>query len=180
MYQYYLHGNGAHLYLSDMGLKDAVFNALNSPYDENWEQGGEYWRGVYLPYSAGQGGNPTGFISHLEKTVLDMGLELIDKSQSSGCIFFNYDHTWGFNFSPIAWAMGGGNIRTTMSYFSVSWHNGYDGYIYYDIGGEYNLHYYDTFQQPLNFPYLEWGTSYTYSDGWLYQDVGWGGRIPFE
>ena len=45
--------------------------------------------------------------------------------------------------------MGGGDIRVTMSQYTITWKAESDGYIYYSISGTYNLHFSDIFTEPV-------------------------------
>ena len=177
MYQYYLNGNGNALTLGQMGLKGAVWGALNSSYQRNWESGGEWWRNVYLPYSEGSGNNPTGFMDRMKEQIRSIGVSMIGRSSPSGASSFSYNFSNGYNFAPIVWALGGGSIYVNRSAYTVDWYDGGDGFIYYTITGTYNLHYHDDFSEPVDIPGLEWGTPYAYYDSWLSQSVFLEGRI---
>jgi RHS repeat-associated protein len=177
MYQYYLNGDGTALTLTQMGLKDLVWSTLCSDYESDWEAGGEWWRGIYLPYSQGHGNNPTGFMDRMKKQIDGLGRAKIN-NHSSGSAGFSYNFSNGYNFSPIVWALGGGSVYVTQSSYNISWHNGGDGYIYYTISGSYNLHYRDDFSEPTGIPYIEWGTPYAYYDSWLKKPIYLTGRIP--
>ena len=177
MYQYYLNGNGYSKTLADMGLKNAVWATLNMSIDNTWENGGEWWRGLYLPYSCGTGNNPTGFMDRMQEQIILKGENNINKSMDTGTVAFSYNFSNGYNFSPIVWAMGGGVIRVTMSNYTISWENGNDGYIYYSITGTYNLHFSDIFEKPAEIPYLEWGDPYAYGDSWKNQSINLSGKI---
>ena len=177
MYQYYLNGNGNALTLGQMGLKGAIWGALNSSYQRNWESGGEWWRNVYLPYSEGSGNNPTGFMDRMKEQIRSIGVSMIGRSSPSGASSFSYNFSNGYNFAPIVWALGGGSIYVNRSAYTVDWYDGGDGFIYYAITGTYNLHYHDDFSEPVDIPGLEWGTPYAYYDSWLSQSVFLEGRI---
>ena len=177
MYQYYLNGDGTALTLTQMGLKGLVWSTLCSDYESDWEAGGEWWRGIYLPYSEGRGNNPTGFMDRMKKQIDGLGRAKIN-NHSSGSAGFSYNFSNGYNFSPIVWALGGGTVYVTQSSYNISWHNGGDGYIYYTISGSYNLHYRDDFSEPTGIPYIEWGTPYAYYDSWLNKPIFLTGRIP--
>lgn len=177
MYQYYLNGNGNALTLGQMGLKGAIWGALNSSYQRNWESGGEWWRNVYLPYSEGSGNNPTGFMDRMKEQIRSIGVSMIGRSSPSGASSFSYNFSNGYNFAPIVWALGGGSIYVNRSAYTVDWYDGGDGFIYYTITGTYNLHYHDDFSEPVDIPGLEWGTPYAYYDSWLSQSVFLEGRI---
>ena len=177
MYQYYLNGDGTALTLTQMGLKGLVWSTLCSDYESDWEAGGEWWRGIYLPYSEGRGNNPTGFMDRMKKQIDGLGRAKIN-NHSSGSAGFSYNFSNGYNFSPIVWALGGGTVYVTQSSYNISWHNGGDGYIYYTISGSYNLHYRDDFSEPTGIPYIEWGTPYAYYDSWLNKPIYLTGRIP--
>ena len=177
MYQYYLNGNGNALTLGQMGLKGAIWGALNSSYQKNWESGGEWWRNVYLPYSEGSGNNPTGFMDRMKEQIRSIGVSMIGRSSPSGASSFSYNFSNGYNFAPIVWALGGGSIYVNRSAYTVDWYDGGDGFIYYTITGTYNLHYRDDFSEPVDIPGLEWGTPYAYYDSWLSQSVFLEGRI---
>ena len=177
MYQYYLNGDGTALTLTQMGLKDLVWSTLCSDYKSDWEAGGEWWRGIYLPYSQGHGNNPTGFMDRMKKQIDGLGRAKIN-NHSSGSAGFSYNFSNGYNFSPIVWALGGGSVYVTQSSYNISWHNGGDGYIYYTISGSYNLHYRDDFSEPTGIPHIEWGTPYAYYDSWLNKPIYLTGRIP--
>ena len=75
-----------------------------------------------------------------------------DKTMHAGQGTFSYNYASGYNFSPLVWAMGGGDIRVTMFQYTITWEAKSDGYIYYSITGTYNLHFSDTFTEPLDIP----------------------------
>ena len=107
MYEHYKNNNGSSITLQQMGLKDAVFNVLNSAYNENWESEGERFNGVYLPYSLGAGQNPTGYMDRMKSQIITQGEGKIDKTMQTGRATFSYNIARGYNFSPLVWAMGG-------------------------------------------------------------------------
>ena len=45
------------------------------------------------------------------------------------------------------------------------------------IDKTYNLHFSDTFKEPLNIPGVEWGTIYSYYDTWKNLTIDLTGRI---
>ena len=177
MYEHYKNNNGSSITLQQMGLKDAVFNVLNSAYNENWESGGEWFKGVYLPYSLGAGQNPTGYMDRMKSQIITQGEGKIDKTMQSGQATFSYNIARGYNFSPLVWAIGGGDIRVTMSQYTITWKTKSDGYIYYSISGTYNLHFSDIFTEPVGIPGVEWGTIYSYYDTWKNLTIDLTGRI---
>ena len=177
MYEYYKNNDGSSITLQQMGLKDSVFNVLNSAYNENWENGGEWFNGVYLLYSLGAGQNPTGYMDRMKSQITALGEGKINKTVKTGQASFSYDIARGYNFSPLVWAMGGGDIRVTMSKYTVIWEARSDGYIYYSISGTYNLHFSDTFSEPIDIPGFEWGTIYSYYDIWKNLTINLNGKI---
>lgn len=177
MYEHYKNNNGSSITLQQMGLKDAVFNVLNSAYNENWESGGEWFNGVYLPYSLGAGQNPTGYMDRMKSQIITQGEGKIDKTMQTGQATFSYNIARGYNFSPLVWAMGGGDIKVTMSQYTITWKAESDGYIYYSISGTYNLHFSDIFAEPVDIPGVEWGTIYSYYDTWKNLTIDLTGRI---
>ena len=90
---------------------------------------------------------------------------------------FFYDIARGYNFSPLVWAMGGGDIKVMKSKYTITWEIKNDGYIYYSISGTYNLYFSDIFSEPLNIPGVEWGTTYAYYDIWTNLTINLTGKI---
>ena len=151
--------------------------AFSSAYNENWESGGEWFNGVYLPYSLGAGQNPTGYMDRMKSQIITQEEGKIDKTMQTGQAAFSYNIARGYNFSPLVWAMGGGDIRVTMSQYTITWKAESDGYIYYSISGTYNLHFSDIFAEPVDIPGVEWGTIYSYYDTWKNLTIDLTGRI---
>ncbi len=177
MNQHYLHGEGMDLTLSQMGLKDAVWGILNSAFNPNWEKGGEWWNGIYLPYQEGSGKNPTGFMSRMRDQVTEKGIASIDRSKRSGFANFSHNVSNGYNFSPLVWAMGGGSIHVLSSSYTINWELHDDGYFHYTIEGVYNVSFYDVFEDPVEVPNIEWGDPYVYTELWLNQSLELSGTV---
>ena len=74
---------------------DAVLNALNSCYQSDWENGGEWWRGGYLPYSEGAGNNLTEFMNRMKEQIKSIGVSLIRQTIGSGSAAFSYNFSKG-------------------------------------------------------------------------------------
>ena len=64
-----------------------------------------------------------------------------------------------------------------MSQYTITWETKSNGYIYYSISGTYNLHFLDTFSEPIDISGIEWGTIYTYYDIWKNLTIDLTGKI---
>ena len=113
----------------------------------------------------------------MKKQIKNIGLGRINTSIWVGESAFSHNFSNGYNFAPVAWALGGGSIYVANSNYTISWTYGGDGFVYYTIIGTYNLHYRDDFSEPIDVPGVEWGTPYAYYDSWLDKSIYITGRI---
>lgn len=148
---HYWNGGGEYVSLDTMGLKNAVYNEINSNAKSKLSS------------------KVDGEIINLVKS----------DSNSSGTSNIRKDFTVGHGFGNIVWAMGGGNVtaRTNVIY---SWSEGLEGdsiYRYYSwVTYDTSIIYADTFAQPFDLdndgsPNIEVGAPYDYGAVWHNQSI---------